>query len=85
MKAAKQNPALLLWILELAGGKDLLRWLGSYIEFTRHWLVSILLQSWLPHFLKWSRSWLESRYPELWLNLLAINYAISTGNPRSRY
>jgi len=84
-KAAKQNPALLLWILELAGGKDLLRWLGSYIEFTRHGLVSILLQSWLPHFLKWSRSWLESRYPELWLNLLAINYAISIGNSRSRY
>ncbi|AFZ26680.1 hypothetical protein Cylst_4610 [Cylindrospermum stagnale PCC 7417] len=84
LKAASKNPALLLWIWQLAGPRDLLRWLGSYFNFSRHALVSVLLSPWLPRFLKLSKSWLEPRYPALWLHLLGINYAISTGKPRSR-
>lgn len=84
LKAAGKNPALLLWIWQLAGPRDLLRWLGSYYHFTRHALVSALLSNWFGRFLKWSNPWLEPRYPALWLHLLAINYAISTGKPRSR-
>ncbi|BAZ27772.1 hypothetical protein NIES4074_02000 [Cylindrospermum sp. NIES-4074] len=84
LKAAAKNPALLLWIWQLAGPRDLLRWLGSYYHFTRHALVSALLSKWFGRFLKWSNPWLEPRYPALWLHLLAINYAISTGKPRSR-
>jgi lycopene cyclase CruA len=84
LKAAKKNPALLLWIWELAGPRDLLRWLGSYFNFGRHALVSALLSPWFPRFLNRIGFWLEPRNPALWLWLLAINYAIATGKPRSR-
>lgn len=84
LKAATKNPALLLWIWELAGPRDLLRWLGSYLNFGRHALISSLLSPWFPRFLNRVGFWLEPRNPGLWLWLLAINYAIATGKPRSR-
>ncbi|MEH2056361.1 MAG: flavin-dependent dehydrogenase [Nostoc sp.] len=84
LKAARKNPALLLWIWELAGPRDLLRWLGSYFNFGRHALISALLSPWFGGFLNRVGSWLEPRNPALWLWLLAINYAIATGKPRSR-
>ncbi|MBD2610479.1 flavin-dependent dehydrogenase [Nostoc punctiforme FACHB-252] len=83
LKAAKKNPALLLWIWQLAGSKDLVRWLGSYLTFSRHALISTLLSAWFPQFLNQVGSWLEKRNPALWLHLQAINYAIATGKPRS--
>jgi lycopene cyclase CruA len=82
LKAATKNPALLLWIWQLAGWKDLLRWVGNYVSFARHALVSLILGAWFPQFLKWNQSWLETRFPGLWLQLLVINYAITTGRPR---
>lgn len=82
LKAAVKNPALLLWIWQLAGWRDLLRWLGNYVSFARHALVSLILGTWFPQFLKLNQSWLENRFPGLWLQLLVINYAISTGRPR---
>ncbi|MDZ8084602.1 MAG: flavin-dependent dehydrogenase [Nostoc sp. DedQUE12b] len=84
LKAARKNPALLLWIWELAGPRDLMRWLGSYFNFGRHALVSALLSPWFGGFLNRAGHWLEPRNPGLWLWLLAINYAIATGKPRSR-
>ncbi len=84
LKAATKNPALLLWIWELAGPRDLVRWLGSYFNFGRHALISSLLSPWFPGFLNRVGFWLEPRNPGLWLWLLAINYAIATGKPRSR-
>ncbi|MHC5937213.1 NAD(P)/FAD-dependent oxidoreductase [Nostoc sp.] len=84
LKAASKNPALLLWIWQLAGPRDLLRWLGSYFNFGRHALVSALLSPWFGRFLSRVGFWLEPRNPALWLWLLAINYAIATGKPRSR-
>ncbi|MEH2178837.1 NAD(P)/FAD-dependent oxidoreductase [Nostoc sp.] len=83
LKAASKNPALLLWIWELAGPRDLVRWLGSYFNFGRHALVSALLSPWFGRFLNRVGFWLEPRNPGLWLWLLAINYAIATGKPRS--
>jgi lycopene cyclase CruA len=83
-KAARKNPILLLWIWELAGAKDLLRWIGNYVNFTRHAIVNALLGFWFTGFLKRNQTWLESRYPGLWLRLLAINYAINTGKPPSK-
>jgi lycopene cyclase CruA len=80
-KAAQKNPTLLLWIWQLAGSHDLLRWLGNYIDFAIHALISTLLHPWFPRLLHWGQSWLEPRQPALWLHLLAINYAISTGRP----
>jgi lycopene cyclase CruA len=85
LKAASKNPALLLWIWQLAGFKDLVRWLGNYFNFGRHALVSALLSPWFGRFLSRIRSWLEPRYPALWLRLLTINYAIAAGKPRSRH
>ncbi|BAY33404.1 hypothetical protein NIES2107_53000 [Nostoc carneum NIES-2107] len=83
IKAARKNPALLLWIWELAGPRDLLRWLGNYFNFGSYALVSALLNGWFASFLNKIGPWLEPRYPALWLRLLAINYAIITGKPRS--
>ncbi|MDF2387744.1 flavin-dependent dehydrogenase [Nostoc ellipsosporum NOK] len=83
LKAARKNPALLLWIWQLAGFKDLLRWLGNYFNFGRHALVSALLSGWFPRFLLKIGPVLEPRFPALWLRLLAIHYAITTGKPRS--
>ncbi|WP_427160328.1 flavin-dependent dehydrogenase [Aliinostoc sp. HNIBRCY26] len=83
LKAARINPALIWWIWEMAGWKDLLRWLGNYVNFGRHALVSAVLSAWFPSFLIWVQPKLEPRYPGIWLWLLSINYAITTGRPRS--
>ncbi|MDZ7956626.1 MAG: flavin-dependent dehydrogenase [Aulosira sp. DedQUE10] len=83
IKAARKNPALLLWIWELAGPRDLVRWLGNYFNFGSYALVSAVLSGWFPRFLNQIAPWLEPRYPALWLRLLVINYAITTGKPRS--
>ncbi|MBD2343551.1 flavin-dependent dehydrogenase [Anabaena subtropica] len=83
LKAARKNPALLWWIWQLAGSRDLVKWLGNYFNFGRHALVNALLSAWFPRFLMQNKAWLETRHPGLWLRLLAINYAITTGRPRS--
>jgi lycopene cyclase CruA len=82
LKAARNNPALLLWIWELAGAKDLLRWTRNYLDFSRHALVRALLNGWFPGFLRQIAPWLEVRYPGLWLQLLAINYSLTAGIAR---
>lgn len=79
LKAAGRNPALLPWIWELAGSKDIFRWLGSYFNFTAHALVSWLLRGWFPGFIWRIQPWVENRYPALWLKLLAQSYAITAG------
>ncbi len=79
LKAATRNPALLPWIWELAGAKDIFRWLGSYLSFTRHALVSWLLRGWFPGVVQRLQPWVEKRYPALWLRLLAQSYAITAG------
>ena len=78
IKAAWQNPALLLWIWELAGAKDLIRWVGSYINFTLSALLSWLF-GWVPAFSRSIQSWLEPRYPAIWLWLLSQSYALTYG------
>ncbi|MBW4464129.1 MAG: flavin-dependent dehydrogenase [Pegethrix bostrychoides GSE-TBD4-15B] len=85
LQAAWRNPALLLWIWELAGARDLLRWLGSYINFTLSALLSWLL-GWLPSFANQIQPWLEPRYPAVWLWLLAQSYALTygVGQPQSK-
>ncbi|MEM7725996.1 MAG: flavin-dependent dehydrogenase [Cyanobacteria bacterium P01_A01_bin.45] len=81
LKAAGKNPLLLLWIWELAGARDLYRWLGNYFNFCIHTLNISLFGSILPKFLSRNQSWLENRYPSLWLRLLTWNYALSIGKP----
>jgi lycopene cyclase CruA len=74
--AARKNPALLVWIWEMAGSKDLLRWLGSYLSFNLDALRNLLLASWFPNLLKQSQPWLEKQNPALWLKLLSLNYQL---------
>lgn len=81
LKAAKKNPALLLWIWQLAGAKDLLRWVGNYIDFTRHSIVSAVFGKWLGKIVPQIQPKLEPRFPALWLRLLAMNYALNAGKP----
>jgi lycopene cyclase CruA len=76
LKAARQNPALLWWIWQMAGWADLLRWLGAYADFTRDALQAAFLRSWFPRWLKESQPWLEERYPRLWLGLLSLSYRL---------
>jgi lycopene cyclase CruA len=80
LKAAQKNPALLLWIWEMAGSQDMLRWLGSYWDFTLDALKNWLLSGWFPNWLQHSQPWLEKNYPALWLRLLNLRYSL---NPKS--
>jgi lycopene cyclase CruA len=82
LKAAWRNPALLLWIWEMAGAKDLFRWIGSYLSFTGNALVSWLLKGWFPNFVRRLQPWIENRYPALWLRLLTQSYALTAGMGR---
>ncbi|GAB4382857.1 MAG: hypothetical protein Kow00121_43750 [Elainellaceae cyanobacterium] len=83
IRAAFKNPSLLLWIWELAGPQDLLRWLSSYLNFTVSALVSWLL-GWLPAMTRLVQPWIETRLPYLWFWLLTQSYAITygIGNPQ---
>lgn len=80
LKAAWKNPALLLWIWEMAGSRDMVRWLGSYWDFTLDALKNWLLSGWFPKWLQHSQPWLEKNYPALWLRLLSLRYSL---NPKS--
>jgi lycopene cyclase CruA len=81
IKAAWRNPSLLLWIWQLAGAKDLVRWVGSYLNFTVSALTSWLFR-WVPDFARQIQPWLEPRYPAVWLWLLAKSYALTYGMGR---
>ena len=75
--AAFKNPKLILWILEMAGTKDLLKWLSSYRAFTRSSLANALLGGWLPQLMRSCQTWLEPTNPRLWLRLLSWSYALN--------
>jgi lycopene cyclase CruA len=83
LKAARRNPALLPWIWQMAGAKDIFRWLGSYLSFTGYALVSAFLRGWFPGVVRRLQPWIEKRNPALWLRLLAQSYALTAGMGRS--
>lgn len=74
LKAAYQNPSLLVWIWRLAGARDIFYWVKSYVTFTLNALIGWAIGGWLPGLTRWLQPFLESRYPALWLWLLAQNY-----------
>lgn len=86
LKAAVKNSALLLWIWEMAGLQNLLRWVGSYLTFTIMAVMSWLF-GWLPDLARWAQSWLEPRNPKLWFWLLTQSYVLTygVGNPRADF
>ncbi|MDJ1182349.1 NAD(P)/FAD-dependent oxidoreductase [Roseofilum casamattae] len=77
LKAAFKNPALLWWIWQLAGPKDLARWLATYGSFTSKAFVHAVLEPWFPQFTRWCQGWMSDRYPGLWLSILSLNYSLS--------
>jgi lycopene cyclase CruA len=77
IKAARKNPALLLWIWEMAGNRDLLRWLGAYGDFSFDALKYWFLGGWFSNWLQQSKPWLQQHYPALWLRLLSLKYSIT--------
>ncbi|MBV5260124.1 flavin-dependent dehydrogenase [Synechococcus moorigangaii CMS01] len=77
--AARQNPALILWIWEMAGAKDFMRWVGAYLAFTFDAVLSFLLMGWFPQWLEKSEVWLSEKYPALWLGLLSLQYRLRIG------
>ncbi len=79
IKAARLNPALLIWIWEMAGAKDFLRWIGAYVAFSVDAILSILLMGWFPRWLERSQDWLEKKYPSIWLSLLSLRYRLQIG------
>jgi lycopene cyclase CruA len=76
LKAAGQNPALLLWIWQMAGTKDLLRWLLSYFSFTIAALVNFVFGGWVPALVSSWQGIIEPRWPGLWLWLLSWTYTL---------
>ncbi len=84
LKAAWLNPALLFWIWQLVGPKDMVRWLRSYWSFTVAAFINMLLRSWFPAWVRWVQPRLENRFPRLWLWLLAKSYAVTYSLGQSR-
>jgi lycopene cyclase CruA len=75
IKAATKNPKLLLWIWEMAGWQDVVRWLRVYGDFTLDSLKNALFRPWFPHWLK-QQTHLEKNHPQLWLRLLSFSYRL---------
>jgi len=80
LKAATKNPLLLLWIWEMAGTSDLIRWLGVFGDFSLDSFKNLLLARWFPQWLTKMQPQLEKQYPALWLRLLCFRYSLSSCN-----
>lgn len=85
VKAATLNPILLLWIVQLAGLRDIGRWLWGYLNFTLSTIVSFLLAGWFPQWVKGIRSVLEPRWPRFWFWLQVQSYAVTDGMGKRIY
>ncbi|MFQ3614129.1 MAG: flavin-dependent dehydrogenase, partial [Cyanobacteriota bacterium] len=84
IKAALQNPRLLLWIWNAVGAKGFADWLPTYFSYTGLALLSFLLRGWVPGLLRRLQPWLEAHYPRVWLRCLHWSYTLTygVGQPR---
>lgn len=78
LSAATRNPALLRWIWEMAGARDMVRWVGSYLNYSLNTFLSWLF-GWLPTWLSNHRRWLEALQPGLFFWLLAQSHHLTYG------
>ncbi|MBE9221323.1 flavin-dependent dehydrogenase [Cyanobacterium stanieri LEGE 03274] len=72
LKAARKNPALLLWIWEMAGTRDIFRWMGSYVKFSFDAFKNLLFSRWFNPWLENQSKWLKESNPKLWFKLLTF-------------
>ncbi|MBL1208429.1 flavin-dependent dehydrogenase [Geminocystis sp. GBBB08] len=72
LKAARKNPPLLWWIWQMAGSKDIFRWLGAYNAFTLDAVKNLLFSRWFKEWLEKQNSWLPKSNPRLWFKLLVF-------------
>ncbi|MFN3361163.1 MAG: NAD(P)/FAD-dependent oxidoreductase [Pseudanabaenaceae cyanobacterium] len=77
LKAAYKNPLLVLWIWQMVGTKDILRWLRSYWEFTWSALLNWLCRPWLPALVQNLPDWLRKRFIRSWWRLLCWSYELT--------
>lgn len=73
LKAASKNPSLLLWIWQMAGTADIIRWLGAYNAFTFDAFKNLLFSAWFNSWLEKQSLWLPKSNPRLWFKLLAFS------------
>ncbi|MEO1522509.1 MAG: flavin-dependent dehydrogenase [Cyanobacteria bacterium J06633_2] len=83
IRAALKNPALLVWIWQLAGANDFIRWIGSYLSFTLYAVLGWLFQ-WVPTVTNALQPWLEPKFPKAYFWLLAQSYALFYNTGRSK-
>ncbi|BAQ60392.1 lycopene cyclase [Geminocystis sp. NIES-3708] len=72
LKAAWKNPSLLFWIWQMAGSKDIFRWLGAYNAFTLDAFKNLLFSRWFKTWLENKNSWLPKSNPKLWFKLFVF-------------
>ncbi len=78
LMAALKNLRLLGWIWQMAGTKDILRWLGSYSEFSFSALCNLLFARWLPKLCQNLPDSFAQKFPLLWWRLLCWSYELRT-------
>ena len=76
LKAARQNPSLLLWIWDMAGLWEMMRWLITFVDFTLEEISFKFLSFWFPQWLSAQSSWLEGKFPRFWLKAQALQSRI---------
>ncbi len=76
LMAAMKNPKLIAWIWQMAGAKDILRWLGSYLEFSWSAFGNLLFARWLPSVSQHLPDWFAEKYPHLWWRLLCWSFSL---------
>jgi lycopene cyclase CruA len=79
LKAARKNPPLLLWIWQMAGSEDIIRWLGAYFSFTLDALKNLLFSSWFSQWLDKQGRWLSQSHPSLWFKLVTFASNLNQG------
>lgn len=79
LKAARTNPALLLWIWEMAGSQDMMSWLGAYFSFTLDAFKNLLFSGWFSQLLEKQGTWLPKSNSALWFKLVTFASNLSHG------
>lgn len=77
LRAAYKNPLLVVWIWQMVGTRDILRWLRSYWEFTWAAFLNWLFRPWLPALVQNLPTWFRKRFTRSWWRLLCWSYELT--------